>query len=309
MKARTVSRQHGVVALASGVTLLGATALVAQAIPAKDVAPTVGAKGAVVLEGGKRGSVFSKNADMVRPQASTVKIMVASVVLDTRDVDLDREVPVRKRYHDYVMERHASSADLQTGDRVTVRQLLYASLLPSGADAAYALADTFGTGATPADRVRSFVALMNTKAGELGLRKTIYKTFDGSGKDASTPRDLAKLAGHAMQNDVFREVVGTRKYKGGAPAANGRTRTYTWANTNLLLGEYDGVIGLKTGTTKRAGECLVFAAKRGARTLVGAVLNSEDRFLDTAKLLDDGFGSHDAQNLKLPDPGAKAPRD
>ncbi|OEV22709.1 D-alanyl-D-alanine carboxypeptidase, partial [Streptomyces nanshensis] len=70
--------------------------------------------------------------------------MVASVVLDTDGVDLDRRVTVRKQYRDYVAKHHASTADLQTGDKVSVRQLLYASLLPSGADAAYALADTYG---------------------------------------------------------------------------------------------------------------------------------------------------------------------
>ncbi|MBO8184088.1 D-alanyl-D-alanine carboxypeptidase family protein [Streptomyces spirodelae] len=290
--------------------LIAAFPLVARSGTAGEPAPpTVGAEGATLVDGESGKSLYGKRADTPLPMASTAKIMAAYTVLDQRNLDLEREVTVREQYRDYVAAHHASTADLQTGDKVTVRQLLYASLLPSGADAAKALADTFGTGDSVAERTRSFVGKMNAKARQLHLSSTRFHTFDGTGDDTSTPAELVELTRHALQNQVFRKVVETKKYKGEAPAANGRTRYYTWTNTNLLLGAYDGVIGVKTGTTQKAGACLVFAASRGGRTLVGSVLDSEDRYTDAAKLLDHGFGSDDAKDLKLPEPPPDTQRD
>ncbi|UKY50112.1 D-alanyl-D-alanine carboxypeptidase family protein [Streptomyces inhibens] len=306
MTARILTTRAAAVACG---TLLALSPLTAQAATPAQAEPTLAAKGATLVDGTSGNTIFGKDADTVRPMASTAKIMAASVVLDTKDVDLERQIPVQQEYRDYVTEHGSSTADLQTGDKMTVRQLLYAALLPSGADAAYALADTFGTGATRAERTTSFISKMNTKADELHLPYTGFTSFDGGGSDSSTPTELAKLAQYAMKNDTFRTIVKSKQYKGDAPAANGRTRTYTWINTNQLLGSYDGVIGIKTGTTTAAGDCLVFAATRGDKTLIGTVLNSADRFTDAAKMLDYGFGSSTAKSMKLRTLPAGAQRD
>lgn len=287
-------RRAAVISLTVG-ALMSVSALAAPAQAA--TAPTVNAKGAFLLNNATGATVYSKTADTRRQMASTTKIMTAAVVLSTPGVDLNRTVTVKQAYRDYVAAQGASTADLRTGDKVTVRQLLYGMMLPSGCDAAYALADAFGSGTTNAARTKSFISKMNAKAVELKLTNTKFDSFDGisqTGYNYTTPRDLAKIAQYGMKWTNFRTVVKATSYKSTALTSTGGTRTYTWYNTNQLLGSYSGAIGIKTGTGTAAGPCLVFAATRGTKTLVGVILNSSTRYTDAAKLLDYGFGSSTA---------------
>ncbi|WP_413807101.1 D-alanyl-D-alanine carboxypeptidase family protein [Streptomyces sp. OE57] len=263
---------------------------VAMAQASPEPPPEVSAKGAYLLDTGSDKELMAKAADTRRPMASTTKIMTALVVLQTKGLNLKQQVTVKQEYRDYVAEAGASTADLQTGDKLTVNQLLYAMLLPSGADAAMALADTFGTGATTDERTKSFISKMNTKARNLGLKNTKFDSFDGlapRSDNYTTPRDLAHLTERAMKNKTFDTVVGSVSTEQEAPAANGNTRYYSWDNTNQLLGSYKGAIGVKTGTTTPAGPCLVFAAERDDRTVVGVLLNDQkNRYPDAQKMLD-----------------------
>ncbi|MEW2521617.1 D-alanyl-D-alanine carboxypeptidase family protein [Actinacidiphila alni] len=277
---------------AAAVLLSGAFAAPAGAAALK--APAISARGGFVMNDGTGRTLFSKAADTRRSTGSTTKIMTARVVLAQRHLDLDAKVTVSKAYRDYITAKGASSAGLVVGDRPTVRQLMYAMLLPSGCDAAYALADRFGSGRTRAARVKSFIGRMNSTARSLGLKNTHFDSFDGIGNGAnySSPRDLTKIASSAMKYATFRTVVRTRSTKQRVLTAKGGHRTMSWANTDKLLSSYPGAIGVKTGSGPAAGYCLVFAATRGKKTVVGTVLaapSPASRTADAKKLMDYGF--------------------
>ncbi|MGW7411356.1 D-alanyl-D-alanine carboxypeptidase family protein [Streptomyces sp. NPDC054863] len=257
-------------------------------------APTVTARGAFLMNAGTGRTLFAKGADTRLPTGSTTKIMTAKVVLADKGLNLDAKVTVQKAYSDYIVRNTASSARLIVGDKVTVRQLLYGMMLPSGCDAAYALADKFGTGRTRDARVKSFIGKMNATARSLGLKNTHFDSFDGGGGrgNYSTARDLTKLAVSAMKNATFRAVVATRSTKQRTVTGSGGHRFVTWTNTNPLLNSYRGTLGIKTGSGPNAKYCLVFATKRGGKTLYGTLLASSsdvNRAKDAGRLLDHGF--------------------
>ncbi|MEU8545934.1 serine hydrolase [Streptomyces roseoverticillatus] len=297
-------RRWGAAAVASA----AAFAVVLPATTAEAASgPSVSAKGAFLLDSGKNSGLWGKDADTRRQMASTTKVMTAVTVLDTKGVDLDKKVTIKQSYRDYVARQGASTADLRTGDKLTVRQLLYGLMLPSGCDAAYALADTFGSGGTEAARTASFIGKMNKKAADLGLKNTKYDSFDGisrAGNNFTTPRDSAQLARHALGNSTFRTVVKAPATRQKAANVN---RTYYWDNTNKLLGSYKGAIGIKTGTGTAAGACLVFAAERNGRTVVGVILNDgADRYPDAVKMLDWAYRTKTSVKLRqLPESAQK----
>jgi D-alanyl-D-alanine carboxypeptidase (penicillin-binding protein 5/6) len=287
-----IRRASAVVVTAGAV--LTAAAFATPASAATLATPTIVAKGGFVMNNGTGKTLFTKAADTRRSTGSTTKIMTARVVLAQKSLNLDSKVTIQKAYSDYIVANNASSAKLIVGDKVTVRQLLYGLMLPSGCDAAYALADKFGTGTTRAKRVTSFIGKMNSTAKTLGLTNTHFDSFDGigSGANYSTPRDLTKLASSAMKYSTFRTVVKTKSTKQKVTTKSGGYRYMSWTNTNKLLGSYTGTIGIKTGSGPEAKYCLVFAATRNGKTVIGTVLASSseaNRTADAKKLMDYGF--------------------
>lgn len=293
-----ISRAVGVAVTTGAVLSAGALyAAPAQAAPVQAAAaPTIVAKGGFVMNNANGKLLYTKAADTRRSTGSTTKIMTAKVVLAQKNLNLDAKVTIQKAYSDYIVSKNASSARLIVGDKVTVRQLLYGLMLPSGCDAAYALADKFGTGTTRSARVKSFIGKMNADAKKLGLKNTHFDSFDGigNGKNYSTPRDLTKIASSAMKNSTFRSIVKTKKYTAKTRTKSGGTRTMApWTNTNTLLSSYQGTIGVKTGSGSVSKYCLVFAATRNGKTVIGTVLASSSaaqREKDAKKLLSYGFG-------------------
>lgn len=284
---------------AAAVTVTTGAVLAAGAFgaaPAGAVAtPTIAAKGGYVMNNGTATTLYKKAADTRLSTGSTTKIMTAKVVLAQSNLNLDAKVTIQKAYSDYVVANNASQAHLIVGDKVTVRQLLYGLMLPSGCDAAYALADKYGSGSTRAARVKSFIGKMNTSAKNLGLTNTHFDSFDGigNGSNYSTPRDLTKIASSAMKNSTFKTIVKTQNTKQKATTKSGGYRYYSWENTNKpLLSGYTGTIGIKTGSGPEAKYCLVFAATRNGKTVIGTVLAStsiDARTADAKKLMNYAF--------------------
>jgi serine-type D-Ala-D-Ala carboxypeptidase (penicillin-binding protein 5/6) len=212
--------------------------------------------------------LWSRDLHTELPIASITKVMTALVVI--RAGDLGRKITVPSAVVGYVEEHDASSAGLQPGDTLTASQLLEGLLLPSGADAAYTLAEAYGPG------LSAFIAKMNATARRLGLTHTHFSNFDGlpwpTGYSTySTPANLIKLGRVAMTSAVFRSVVVRRSYR---LAAGSGHHAYFWQNLNPLLGVYPGAIGIKTGYTPDAGHCLLFEVTRRGVSLIGVNLGS-----------------------------------
>ncbi len=285
-------RRAAAVAVTTGAVLAtGAlTAAPAQAV----TAPTITAKGGYLMNSSTGKTLFYKSPNTHRLTASTTKIMTAKVVLTQSNLNLDAKVTIKKAYSDYIVSKGASSAHLIVGDKVTVRQLLYGMMLPSGCDAAMALADKFGTGSTVSARVKNFIAKMNNKAKQLGMTNSHFDSFDGisNGSNYSTPKDLTLLARSAMKSSTFKSVVKTKSYKAKTITKSGSTRTMAaWDNTNTLLG-WNGTLGIKTGSGTEAKYCLVFAATLNGESVMGAVMTASsaaNRTADVKKLINYGY--------------------
>lgn len=247
----------------------------------------------VLLMDADTGNIlYEKNGEVPVPMASTTKIMTALLAIQAGKPDqvitVGNDAPLE------VSENNGSSAYLVAGAKIKLQDLLYALLLPSGDDAAVAIADGI------AGSVPNFVQIMNVEAKKLHLYSTHYDNPDGLqptdsqgnpilDRHYTTPYDLARLTRYALRLPLFDQIVSTPSYT----PPTGTSLVSTWKNTNKLLGVYPGILGVKTGTTPQAGECLVFAAKRNGHTLIGVVLHATtdaSRFEDARTLLDWGFG-------------------
>ncbi len=230
--------------------------------------PAISVLGGDLANATTGAQVWAQDLDVQRPMGSITKVMTALVVLE--EGHLDRKIKVTKAAIRYVSRDGASSAGLMPGDVLTVGQLLAAMLIPSGCDAAYLLATAYGPG-RPA-----FIAKMNATAARLGMTSTHFTSFDGmpyptEHSTYSTPADLVTLGMAAMKYPVFRAIVSRRLIRLPATADHHR---YLWRETNKLIGSYRGALGIKTGDTKAAGNCLLFEARRQGVTLIGVVLHA-----------------------------------
>jgi serine-type D-Ala-D-Ala carboxypeptidase (penicillin-binding protein 5/6) len=246
--------------------------------------PSISAASAFLLDDDSGNTLADINGEQERTMASTTKIMTALVALQRGK--LDQLITVHEDAIQEVEQNDGSNASLNVDEQLTLRDLLYALLLPSGDDAAVAIADGL------AGSQAGFVQMMNQEALQLHLTHTHYGNVDGlfSDNHYTTAHELAILAHYALRQPLFAQIVQTRTYQ--LPPTDTHL-AHSWMNTNNLLWTYAGATGVKTGYTGDAGACLVFSATRGGHHLIGAVLDSsteDSRFSDAQKLLDWGFG-------------------
>jgi D-alanyl-D-alanine carboxypeptidase (penicillin-binding protein 5/6) len=299
------TRLSAVLRRASLVSVVSLFCVGGHDVPAKEdlnAPPATTAKAWAVADGATGQVLASHNGDEPLKAASTTKTMCALVVVELAEKDpaiLDERITFSK----LADTTDGSTSGIKAGESITVRDGLYALLLPSGNDMGNAFAEHFNKrlqppGAeTPASvsvekygTRRNFVAEMNRTARRLGMAKTVYRIPYGDGgtdqDHTTTVHDLLKLGREAMKHPLLQTVVKTVKHTARVGLPNGKWRDITWENTNklLTLGTYDGI---KTGQTNIAGYCLLATGELDGRRLYVAVLGSDTepgRFVDTRNL-------------------------
>lgn len=249
-------------------------------------APVIDAASAVLVDRDSGQSLFSLNAGAKRPVASLTKIMTAYLVL-SRTSPTDLVTVSENAASGRVVG--ISGLGLLVGERIQVRQLLYALLLQSANDAAVALAEHVG------GTVEGFVEVMNRTAARLGMSRTHFASPNGL-DDAgySTARDMARLTLAAYRLPGFADIVATRLHV--IPAPEGEPRIIQ--NRNALLWLYPGALGVKTGFTSAAGFCMVATADRQDERLLAVVLGEPgEAFSDAAALLNYGFAAFERRTI------------
>lgn len=225
--------------------------------------------------------LYEKNSQEVRYPASTSKMMTALVALDS--FDLERELPINGE-----ATVSGNKLELKTGQKIKVKDLLAAMLIFSANDSAYVLADNDEFG------FASFMQKMNQKVSDLGLSQTHFVNPAGLDEDGqqSSARDLTLIARELLKNDYLRQLVATPYQK-----IEGPNWSYDLYNSNQLLGQIQGVAGVKTGTTQLAGQVLVTLVERDNHRILLTLMNSQDRYVDTTKLIAWILNNYEWKNL------------
>ena len=220
--------------------------------------PSLNSKNAILID--EKGHVlYEKNADASIYPASLTKIMTAIIAIEESD-DLQKQATVDAKTITTFTAQHASMAGFKAGDLVTIEDLLYGTILTSGADATATLANVI------AGSEDSFVLLMNNKAQELGMNDTHFVNVSGLHDDAhvSSVRDLSKLFQYAIENPLFNKILTTKSYVTAVPDKLTMSSTLF----TKMVGVEDVIIGGKTGYTPEAGLCLAsLLEKNGKRYL------------------------------------------
>ncbi len=248
--------------------------------------PNLNARIGLILDRASKTILYEKNGQKQVPMASTTKIMTAIVVLE--NANLKETVTIDKK----AAGTGGSRLGLKVNDKISVHDLLYGLMLKSGNDTAVALAMHIG------GSIEGFAKMMNQTAKEMGLVNSHFVTPHGLDQEGhyTTAYELACMADYALENPKFKEIVSTKTY---TVTINGRPQTIS--NTNELLGNLDGVYGVKTGFTNGANRCLVTACKRGNLDIITVVLGADTKKIrtqDSIKLIEYAFKNYQIVDIE-----------
>ena len=240
-------------------------------------ASSINSRSCIIYDRNSHMVLYGKNETKQVKMASTTKIMTSLIIIE--NCSLSETIEISQK----AAGTGGSRLGLKTGDKITIKDLLYGLMLCSGNDAAVALAEYAG------GDIQGFAELMNQKASELGLKNTQYESPHGLDSDGhyTTAYELAVLSDYALKNETFAKIVGTKNY---TVTINGYPKNLS--NTNELLGYLNGVYGIKTGFTNGANRCLVTACKRNDMDIICVVLGADTkkfRSQDSIKLIEYAF--------------------
>ncbi len=240
------------------------------------VAGAITARSAVVINGETGEVLYGLNQSLPLPMASTTKIMTALILCKYKNLQDKITVPPK------ALAVEGTSMGLKAGDVVTYKDLLYGMMLSSGNDAANT------TAVSISGSIEKFADLMNKEASFIGLKETFFETPSGldKGNHHTTAYDLALITMSAMKYSEFEKAVSSKSYKVNFLNSD---KKYTLYNHNKLLIKYGDVVGVKTGFTKKAGRCLVSAARRDGKYVIAVTLNDGNDWFDHRTLIDLGY--------------------
>lgn len=244
-------------------------------MPYSVLAYSSSATSTIVMDTDNNRIIYANNVHKVRSVASISKIMTAILAIESDK--LEDEIIVG----DEINGTYGSAVYISKGEILTLKDLVYGLMLRSGNDASYVIAKYVG------GTVDKFIELMNNKAVELGMKNTTFNNpngLDDNGGNLSTAYDMALLSSYAIDNDIYRKIVGTKKYN-----LKTNKNVYSWTNKNKLLGMYEYTIGGKTGYTDIAKRTLVTNASKDGMNLTIVTLNDGNDFEDHINLYKEAF--------------------
>ncbi|MEG2311390.1 MAG: D-alanyl-D-alanine carboxypeptidase family protein, partial [Bacilli bacterium] len=247
-------------------------------IPSTILGLETNAESAILMDTDNKRIIYAKNINNVQSVASISKIMTAIVAIENGQ--LNKKVKIGKE----IEGSYGSGIYIKKGEILTKKDLLYGLMLRSGNDAALAIAyHTYRN-------VPKFINEMNEKAKEIGMKNSVFNNPSGLDQvngNFSTAYDMAILTSYAMQNDIYKEIVKTKKY-----VLKTNKNTYVWHNKHRLLKQYMYTTGGKTGFTQIARRTLVTTATKNNLNLVVVTLKDSTDFSDHIKLFEYGFNNY-----------------